>query len=970
MDRRRGQELGVFQSTQKLFSSMSRTLPGTGSWEWRIPEDRLSWSEELLALYGVARPPRAERDFLALVHPEDRTRVEAEINAFLGAGENFAHEFRILRPDGEVRVIHDRGVIERGADGRPLRLWGLNIDVTAQRLRALEPPRDPLLELALQAAAQGAWDYDITADRVIWDDVTRALFGVPANAPLSYDFVLGNLIHPQDRALVEASARQAFDPSGEGLYQVEHRVVRPDGGVRWLAVSGRALFAGEGPARRAVRMLGTVRDVTARRENQEALLQSEERLRLASIAAGFGVYDFDPVKGCATWSPELCVLVGRDARDTEVPQAEALAQIHPEDRDAMAAKMEAFARRPGPYEMEFRIVRPDGAVRWMLDRGETFGPLDPVTGLVRRGAGTVMDITERKREEAARQESEQRLRTLFDAIDEGYCLCEMLLDAAGRPVDYRFLEVNPLFQEMTGLHGAVGRTAYGLIPDLEPYWLETYAEVALGGRALRFEQHSPVMGRWYDVFAAPVSPRGRFVIVFRDITARKRAEAALVESETRAKAIVDSISDGFISVDAAWNITYVNPSARDILRPLGKSNDDLRGKPLWQEFPGLRDTPFGEAYWRAMQEKRPLRIEEYYAPLRSWFDVRCYPVGDGISIQFRDVGERRRAEAALRQSEARFRELADAMPQLVWTADAQGRVEYYNSQVQRYIGAEKDASGRWTWQGLIHAEDSAETVAAWNEAVNSGRIYECTHRVQMADGGYRWHLSRAEPVRDARGQVVRWFGAATDIEELKRAEQHRQLLLDELNHRVKNTLAVVQSLANQTFRTDEDEDLQLAAFEGRLQALAAAHDVLTRQHWTEASLADLAEGARRAAGADRARFLAAGPPLTLAPKQALTMAMALHELATNAMKYGALSTAEGRVRLSWELTDGAAAGFLLRWREEEGPPVSPPQRQGFGTRLLRRAVAADLAGDVELNFASDGVSCVIRGRLEMGLGQT
>ena len=131
----------------------------------------------------------------------------------------------------------------------------------------------------------------------------------------------------------------------------------------------------------------------------------------------------------------------------------------------------------------------------------------------------------------ALRESESRFRALFSAIDEGYCLCEVVLDAGGRPVDYRFLEANPLFEEMTGLVDAVGRTALELVPDLERRWVETYARVALGGEPLRFEEGSEAMGRWFDVFAMPVEPRGRFALVFKDVTQRRRADDALRESE-------------------------------------------------------------------------------------------------------------------------------------------------------------------------------------------------------------------------------------------------------------------------------------------------------------------------------------------------------------------------------------------------------------------------------------------------------
>jgi len=555
----------------------------------------------------------------------------------------------------------------------------------------------------------------------------------------------------------------------------------------------------------------------------------------------------------------------------------------------------------------------------------------------------------------AAQPAEPVLRALFNAVDEGYCLCELVYDADGRPIDYRFLEVNPLFEEMTGLRNACGRTAYDLIPDLEPHWLDLYASVALRGGARRFERQSEAMGRWFTVFVAPVEPRGRFALVFRDITGQKRAEAAVQASETQARTIIDSLSDGFISISADWRITYVNPRGEAVVAPLGRHRGNLLGVVLWEAFPGLIGTPFEALYRRSMAERVGLSLEEYFEPLDSWFDVRCHPVGDGLAIHFLDITDRRQADAAVREREARFRQLADAMPQLVWTATADGTVDYYNSRVGAFRGAVRDQDGAWRWSGLLHPEDSAPTFAAWERARRLEIAYQATHRIQMADGAFRWHLSRAVPVRDEHGRVarwfgtatdihdlrtaedllreseerfrtitevmpqmvwsaradgytdffnarwyeftgapegstdgngwralyhpddqeeiaarwsaslrtgdpyeiecrlrhrsggyrwvlsraapmreagraVRWFGSCTDIDEMKRAQEHRKLLMEELNHRVKNTLAVVQSLAFQSLRGDTPErDRQTTAFYGRLRALAAAHDVLIRE---------------------------------------------------------------------------------------------------------------------------------------------
>lgn len=186
------------------------------------------------------------------------------------------------------------------------------------------------------------------------------------------------------------------------------------------------------------------------------------------------------------------------------------------------------------------------------------------------------EVLRRQAEEAeeALRESEARFRTLFTSIDEAYCLCELIVDPLGRPVDYRFLEVNPLFEEMTGLRDVVGRTAYELVPELEFEWVDVYAKVALGREATRFEQGSEVMGRWYDVFAMPVEPAGRFGIVFKDVTDRRRAEVRLLaeqaaerrarhEAELRAEVVAALESSASVRAKAQRLVEALVPSAAD-----------------------------------------------------------------------------------------------------------------------------------------------------------------------------------------------------------------------------------------------------------------------------------------------------------------------------------------------------------------------------------------------------------------------
>ena len=214
-----------------------------------------------------------------------------------------------------------------------------------------------------------------------------------------------------------------------------------------------------------------------------------------------------------------------------------------------------------------------------------------------------------------------------------------------------------------------------------------------------------------------------------------------------------------------------------------------------------------------------------------------------------------------------------------------------------------------------------------------------------------------QPIRNSDGQVSGIFVEGQDVTERTRGEQHLRLVVNELNHRVKNTLAMIQAVAAQTFRNAGDLPQAQAAFSSRIMALARANDLLTGENWEGASLSDIVAGVSVAhAGNQPDRFTAKGPVVRLSPKAALSLSMAMHELATNAVKYGALSQDAGHVDVSWSLNDGR---MRIEWRESGGPPVRLPEKRGFGSRLVERGLAGEMGGTAQIDFEPDGIVCVI-----------
>lgn len=264
---------------------------------------------------------------------------------------------------------------------------------------------------------------------------------------------------------------------------------------------------------------------------------------------------------------------------------------------------------------------------------------------------------------------------------------------------------------------------------------------------------------------------------------------------------------------------------------------------------------------------------------------------------------------------------------------------------------------------LVHPDDRERARQVIDRAARHPSAVEYEFRIQLPDGSEKWLYDRSRTVLDKDGRPLYMIGACLDITERKHAEDRQTLLLHELNHRVKNTLATVQSLVSQTLRSSPEAAGFEKAFMPRLMALSATHDILTQTMWQSALIGEvLAAELRPHGGIDGRRIVARGGAVQLRPQQALSLGMAFHELATNAAKYGALSSASGVVEVSWAVVDSndGTRELVIRWFEQGGPEVATPERVGFGRRLIDRSVRHELGGDVAMDFAPQGLECTIR----------
>jgi PAS domain S-box-containing protein len=328
--------------------------------------------------------------------------------------------------------------------------------------------------------------------------------------------------------------------------------------------------------------------------------------------------------------------------------------------------------------------------------------------------------------------------------------------------------------------------------------------------------------------------------------------------------------------------------------------------------------------------------------------------------------ERRVAErtAALQESEARFREMADHAPVMVWVTDAGGHCTFLGQSWYEFTGQALHAGEGMGWLDVVHPDDRAAVRATTRAALAAQEGFRLEYRIRRAeDGAWRFALGFGAPRRDAAGKFLGYIGSSMDITERREAEERQALMARELDHRAKNALTVVQAALRLTPRHDADG--YAMAVEGRVAALARAHSALAEGHWRgvrlrsllEAELATFAEPGGAAAGAQR--VVLQGPDIVLTPPAVQALSMAVHELATNATKYGALGARHGRLSVAW-WHDEAAGMLRLRWEERDGPEIADaPRRRGFGARVIQATIAGQLGGKAERIWDRDGMVCLL-----------
>lgn len=828
--------------------------PGLGRYVWRPAKGALDWSAALLQIYGLSVQPASEAGFLACLHPDDRTRVEGETESFLtGDADSYSHSFRILRPNGEVRYILDRAVIERDSKHRITRISGVNIDLTAfphlavasmdnesRQSEASAAPRDfhdrDRLEIGQRTSGLALADIDYRAGTFALSKAAARLFGFGLTATTVPRDAVHATFHPEDRAALEAEIRAALDPATGGKIVTEHRILLPDGAVRWLRVRKRIDFAMINGRLQPDRGILAAIDITARKEAETAVQESADRLRviLDKTVALVGVLDPD---GTLREANQVALAVGGLARQDVIGKAYWEAPWWTHDPGEVARLRDAVARAAAGEQIRYdaRIMAAGGTLRYI---DFSISPVHDESGKVTLLVPSALDITERMRAEAELRASQAKL-TLFVAHAPAAIA---MFDAQMRYIahSHRFLTDYGLPADSE----IIGQSHWDVFPQMRANLLTVHARVLQG------ETHSAdedqftrasgqidyvrwTMAPWY----ADDGAVGGAILFTEVITDRVEARQALRHSEARYRALFNSINAGFCVIEMRFD------------RPHGRTDYRvLEANPAFYERTGFPRAIFGQ--W--LREAAPA-LEEHW-----------YEIYGGV---------------ARTGTPARFEEYSKLL-------------------------------GRWF-------------------------------------DVFAFQIDEPE-----KGHVAILFH---DISERRRHEEHVRTLLKEVNHRSKNMLSLVNVIARRTASMGSEGFIE--RFSQRIGALATNQDILVRSEWQQIPLEELVRSqlAHFQDLLDR-RISISGPPLAILPAAAEKLGMALHELATNASKYGALASDVGRIVIEWQAGPAEDARFVLIWREAGGPPVVPPAKTGFGSLVSGRILEVGLNGAVQADYAPGGLS--------------
>jgi two-component system, sensor histidine kinase and response regulator len=771
LDRRRTED--ALRESEERFRGMFENA-GVGIADCDLQGRFLRVNQKLCEIVGYSREELLEKTWQDITHPDD---LAASLDQFLALlrGEKpvYSLEKRLVRKDGLVVWIDLAVSLRRDAAGAPAYVIAILQDIS-ERKRLEEELRKAhaRLEFAVRGSQITIIEVDVP-DGVLENSRWKLVsvgdqMGYDDRSGSEIDFATGMAhVHPDDLERVVRAMRAHL--SGQARqYEAEFRVQHRDGSYYWRLARGVAVRDAEG---RAIRFMISSVDITGLKRAEEALRESEERFRGTFENAAVGIAHTDPEGRFLRVNEKFCAIVG-------YPREELLEKTwhditHPDDLAASIDVSAAALRGESPgLPLEKRYLRKDGSLVWV----ELFVSLQrDVAGAPGYLIAIIQDISQRKRLEEALRESERRFRILTEALPHWVWTARP--DGA---LDY----INSRTFEYTGSTPEQFRDwdwrSYVHPEDL-PRCFELWARSIATGEPYEIEHRllrADGVFRWHVARALALRDDSgritRWLGSCADIDDQKRAQEALRASEQQFRTFVDHATDAFFLQDDQLVVVDVN---RQACQSLGYTRDELVGMTpldfdpdvtpaMLEEFGRRLDT--GEML---VFESRHRRKDGSVFPV----EVRGRPFWEGgrrltVALAL-DITEHKRAEEALRESERRFRILAEALPHMVWTAQPDGATDYYNARTTEYTGLTSEQLRGWGWRSTIHPEDLPRCLELWTRSIATGEPYEIEFQVRRADGAFGWHLARALSLRDESGRITKWFGSCIDIDDQKRAQE-------------------------------------------------------------------------------------------------------------------------------------------------------------------------------------------------------
>ena len=780
---RRRTEEALRASEERL--SLATDASGIGYWDWDLRQNRFTWGEQTRELLGLPRGIEpAYPVFLKALYPEDRERTEAEMVRAVTGHQDYECEYRVVWPDGGVHWLYDRGRAIYDEAGQPLRMAGMVMEITARKVQEqLLRESEQRFRCTFENAAVGITHLDLDGHWLRVNQHFCEILGYTEDELRQKTFL--NITHPED---VEEDWEQ-YNRLLRGeieSFEIEKRYVRKDGQPIWVSVTRSAQRDAAG---RPLYSIAIIKDISARKQQELSLSESEQRFRGTFENAAVGISHMDPNGNWLRVNQKLCEILGYSRED--LLKENFLFVTHPDEREAEAEQYSRLMHGEiESYSTDKRFVRRDGRAVWLhvtraLQRNESGQPVYSIS--------VVQDISDRKQAEEALRESEAFGRSVLSSMPAHV----VVLDRQGTVI-----QVNGEWRRFARDNGAA---------DPERAYLgENYLEVCrraitsglpsaegaaecleqlqalLSGAIERFDLeypcHAPWERRWFLMRAAPLSgPEGGVVISHINITERKRAEEALAESEERFRAFMDNSPALAWIKDEAGRYVYVNKTFE---RYFGVWFQEWRGKTdfdLWPEdAQHFRDNDLaaltsGQATEQIEETSSPSGEHDY------WWNFK-FPVQDakggkyvgGVAV---NITERKRAEAMLRESEELRRLALEASAQGTWDWNLLSGEVHWDDRTREIFGV---AGGAMTYEqfmaSLIHPQDRhiVDTDVNRTLAPASGGIFDAEFRVVWRDGSVHWVASKGQAIfegESAARRAVRFIGTVMDIDARKQAEE-------------------------------------------------------------------------------------------------------------------------------------------------------------------------------------------------------